>query len=211
MIHFASNSTGWNMATNSLVPGGQVDLLITPITTHLPTDTYTVGRQPRPDAINVYLSNRDRYLPASWRLDRIGISYAHGIASKGYRRWQTTSSFDFVTCPGPAHTREVIASGAPPDRVIEIGYPKLDPLFRGDIVDDGSVWAPDDRIRVLYAPTHGGGSEAYAHGNRDAPGAKATSWWDRQHVLGLLDPATFQVVLAPVSYTRLTLPTKLQV
>ncbi|MCE7081150.1 hypothetical protein [Streptomyces sp. ST2-7A] len=197
MIHFASNATGWyRPPATGLIPGGQTDRLIAPVHAHLTPGTYSIGRQPQQGAVNVYLSTRDRYTAASERRDRASVLYAHGIASKGYRDWPRSKTFSVVTCPGPAHADEVMASGAPPSRIAIIGYPKLDPLFRGE-VDDTGIWADDDRIRVLYAPTHGGGSERYRHGNRAAPGARATSWWNRHEVLSLLDPDTFQVVLAP--------------
>ncbi|WP_017602346.1 glycosyltransferase family protein, partial [Nocardiopsis lucentensis] len=74
-----------------------------------------------------------------------------------------------------------------------LGYPKLDPIFNGEVA------APerDERIRVVYAPTHGGGSERWPEGNPDAPGAGATSWWRRDEVIGLLDEDVFDVVVAP--------------
>src|SRR5690606_41642183 len=74
--------------------------------------------------------------------------------------------------------------------------PKLDPLFRGE-VDGAGFWSGDGRIKVLYAPTHGGGSERWRNGNPDAPGARATSWWHRDQVAGPLDEERFEVVLAP--------------
>lgn len=193
MINFASNATGWNPAEHRLVPGGQVDRLIAPVLAHLPNGSYTVSRQPTDGAVNVYLSNRDRYVDRSHRADRVGVSYAHGLASKGYRDWTRTKRFDYVTVPGPAHAREVIASGAPAHRVIEIGYPKLDPLFRGEITGPPR----DERIRVLWAPTHGGGSEEFIHGNRSAVGAAASSWWHRDEIMRHLDPDTFDTVACP--------------
>ena len=178
MICFASNATGWDVDTQALVPGGQVDRLITPITDHLPRGSWTVARQPLAGAINVYLSNRDRYISGSRRFDRFGVSYAHGIADKGYRRGETSRNrrFDWITVPGPAHARGLRADRVPASRVITVGYPKLDPLFNAPRVPR----AKDGPLRVLYAPTHGGGSERHVNGNPRAlaparpPGGTAT-------------------------------------
>jgi len=195
MICFASNATGWDVDTQALVPGGQVDRLITPITDHLPRGSWTVARQPLAGAINVYLSNRERYLAGSRRFDRFGVSYAHGIADKGYRRGETSRNrrFDWITVPGPAHARGLRADRVPPARIITVGYPKLDPLFDAPRVPR----AKDGPLRVLYAPTHGGGSERHVNGNPRAPGAGATSWWHRDEILALLDVDGIEVTLAP--------------
>lgn len=191
MIAFCSNSTGWDDEAGALVPGGQVDRLIAPVIAHLPEDSYQVTRQPVPGAANVYLSNRDRYLPRSRARDRTGVSYAHGLADKGYRRANRTASFDYVTVPGPAFVPRLLAGGLPARRVIEIGYPKLDALYDAPKVPR----EPGGRVRVLYAPTHGGGSERWTQGRPTAPGARATSWWHRDTILSLL--GDFDVTLAP--------------
>ena len=196
MIHFASNSTGWDVEADRLVPGGQVDRLIGPVIEHLPEGSYSVGRQPVEGAINVYLSNRDRYCYGSQRLDRWSVSYAHGIADKGYRLGAASSPrrrMDYITVPGPAHARGLRERRFPSGRIVEIGYPKLDPLFHAT----RTTRRAGGPIRVLYAPTHGGGSERHVHGNRNAPGAKATSWWHRDEVMRLLDADDLQVTLAP--------------
>lgn len=196
MIVFCSNSTGWDVDNDRLVPGGQVDRLIAPVIEHLPQDSYTVMRQPVARAINVYLSTRDRYCHGSEQLDRWSVLYAHGIADKGYRLGAASNPrrrFDFITVPGPGHERGLLDAHYPSGRIIETGYPKLDPLYAADRVprDAGGP------IRVLYAPTHGGGSERYTDGNPKAPGAKATSWWHREEILALLDADDLEVTLAP--------------
>jgi hypothetical protein len=195
VIVFCSNSTGWDEATQALVPGGQVDAYIRPILEHLDAGSYVVERQPRPGAVNVYLSTRGRYKFTGGReIGRAGVQISHGIADKNYRRGAKVMSYTHVTSPGPTHTRRFRTQGVPAHKIVECGYPKLDPIFQGKIP------APerDGRIRVVWAPTHGGGSEEHTNGNPAAPGALATSWWDRGQVLDLLDdPERFDVVEAP--------------
>src|SRR5690606_8972077 len=57
----------------------------------------------------------------------------------------------------------------------------------------------DDRIRVLYAPTHGGGGEM-SHWDDTEPTTRAatrTSWWHKDTILNHLDPDVFDVVACP--------------
>src|SRR5690606_6356180 len=81
-------------------------------------------------------------------------------------------------------------------KLYEAVYPKLDSMFRVEV--DGAVfWLGDCRIKLLYASTHCVGTERWDNCNSDAPGARATSWWNRDQVAGLLDEEKFEVVLAP--------------
>lgn len=193
MIVFCSNSTGWDDQAGALVPGGMIDAYIAPILAHMPDGSYVIERQPRRDAVNVYLATRGRYLQGRREIGRIGVMISHGIADKSYRQGLKANTYHWLTSPGPAYTQRFTTGGFPGSRIRELGYPKLDPLFQG------LIEAPvrDGRIRVVWAPTHGGGGERYVNGNRQAPGAGATSWWHRDKVLSLLDPQQFDVVEAP--------------
>ena len=192
MIVFASNSTGWDDQSNALVPGGMVDAYIAPILEHLPDGSYLVDRQPHPGALNVYLAVRSRYNAGHREIGKAGVQISHGIADKSYRTAPRARSYDHVVVPGPALARRIIASGVPARKVVQLGYPKLDPLFQGRI----GAPARDGRVRVVYAPTHGGGSEKYTDGNRHAPGARATSWWHRDQIMDLLNHDDLDVVTA---------------
>lgn len=193
MIVFCSNSTGWDAATKALVPGGMIDAYIAPILEHLPAGSYIVDRQPRRGAVNAYLATRGRYAQGRREIGRTGVQLSHGIADKAYRQGSKASTFSWMVAPGPAYTTRFVQGGFPRHRIRELGYPKLDPLFQGKIAGAER----DGRIRVVWAPTHGGGGERYVRGNRLAPGAGATTWWHRREILSLLDEQTFAVVEAP--------------
>jgi hypothetical protein len=211
-LHFAMNDTSWD--SSGLILGGQGDLYYRPVWEALDAlgYPYTVDRQPRSHAVNVYLCNRDRYQRVAARQEVASVHTSHGIADKRYRDNVKTSTFTHMVVPGPAFTRKIEASGGRRvtrwrnrfadsltfrgRRIVELGYPKLDPVFN-DQIDGTDVWSMDGRTRVLYAPTHGGGSEAHRYGNRRAPGARATSWWNRDLILSAFDSDEFEVVLAP--------------
>src|SRR5690606_40849046 len=115
-VLFCSKSPGGDVDSECVGPGGQVDRPMAPVIEHLPEGSYSVGRQPVKGAINVYLSNRDRYCYGSHRLDRWSVSYAHGIADKGYRLGAAGSPrrrMDYITVPGPAHARGLRARRFP--------------------------------------------------------------------------------------------------
>ena len=195
-MHFCLNDTS-TYDDGTLIPGGQLDRYMRPMWQALDElgVEYTVGRQPRLGVVNVYPNHRDAYKPGSWYGEHASVQISHGLASKGYRNAERCSDFTAIAAPGPALAEEIIASGISRDRVHICGYAKLDPIYRGEVA---SPWPErDGRIRVLWAPTHGGGSERHQQGNPDAPGAGATTWWHRDALLKLLDPERFLVMEAP--------------
>lgn len=195
MIHFCMNSTSWDESADRMVVGGQLHCYFQPVWDALDDMgvAYTVGRQPARGAINVYPNNRRAYTSGAQRFDRLSVGVSHGIASKQY----VSAHYRFfhrVVVPGQAHLDELRRARFPLRKVSVLGYPKLDPLFNGK-VDGSGVYAEDGRVRVLYAPTHEGGSERDSRPT--APGSRATSWNNRSKVLGLLPPKEFDVVTAP--------------
>lgn len=198
MIRFCSNATGWDELQQRMYPGGMTDTMIAPIVRELEAARvpWEVDRWPRPGAVNVYLATSSVYEP-----HLIGGPCApmicHGIADKNYRTVGRGGMhpFSHIGVPGPAHAQR--AQGLA--NVVVLGYPKLVPLFDGTI---SRVPRPagDERIRVLWAPTHGGGGEAEHMDDRSRPAIAAahrTMWWDREQVLELLPPDRFHVVAAP--------------
>jgi len=190
------NSTSWDEGRDEMIVGGQLHRYFQPVWDALDElgVGYTVGRQPAMGAVNVYPNTRSTYVRGSHRYDRESVGVSHGLADKGYR--QGYRFHRHLLLPGPAFQEVLLRDGFPMRKLHVAGYPKLDPLFRGE-VDGAGYWSNDGRIRVLYAPTHGGGSERWRDGNPDKPGAKATSWWHRDQVAGLLDEERFEIVLAP--------------
>lgn len=153
---------------------------------------YTIDRWPALGAVNAYLA-----MPVVYDAKFLtgGVLISHGIADKGIRSGPNIgNSFDYVTVPGPAHADRLHASGYPLERIVIAGYPKLDQLF-----NDRTVRARhNDRIRVLYAPTHGGGGERQKTRPTPPamPSARCTTWWRRDEILDQLDPAEFDVTVA---------------
>jgi hypothetical protein len=193
-LHFALNDTSTH-PDGSLIEGGQLHRFFQSTWDALDAMdvAYTVGRQPAKGSVNVYPNNRRAYTPGSARLDRESVGVSHGIASKTY----VSSHYRFfrhVIIPGQAHWDELRRVRFPARKINVLGYPKLDLLFRGE-VDGSGVFGEDGRIRVLYAPTHEGGSER--NSRPTAPGSQATSWNQRDEVLALLDEDVFDVVTAP--------------
>ena len=191
MIRFAYNIISWDEETNRPVLGGMADRMVSPIFPHLPE--YEVDRWPAEGRLNAYLSMPGIY---GDRFVKGGVLVSHGIADKGIRLAQNLKdSFSYVTVPGPLHAKRLAGSGYPAGKIVEVGYPKLDPIFQGKVEPPPR----DDRIRVVYAPTHGGGGE-HKHLRDTRPprinAAKRTSYWTKDEVLRRLDPDEFDVVVA---------------
>jgi hypothetical protein len=192
MIALCGNGTGFDGET--LIEGGQSDRYLSPILRHLP-DSARIVRQPVAGAVCALTNHWTIYAPGAWRRPAASVLISHGIGDKGYRDKSHAAQYDLTTFPGPALADLALRGGVPAEKIRICGYPKLDPIYRGEV---SSPWpARDGRTRVLWAPTHGGGSERWSRGNRRAPGAGATTWWQRDELLGLLDPERHLVVEAP--------------
>jgi len=194
-ILFASNATGWNQSNSTLIPGGMIDRYIRPICDSLPPNSWVVDRQPHRKALNVYLATRGRYNTGHREIGVTGVMISHGIADKEYRNAVKSRSFAHVVAPGPLFADRLAETGVPRTKIHVLGYPKLDPVFNGQI----PMPSRDSRIRVVWAPTHGGGGERLMgrQGPNTCPGAGATTWWRSDEFLPLLDPDRFDVVHAP--------------
>lgn len=188
-VAFVYNPTSWNDETDSPWPGGMADALVQPILAHLDPAEYRVTRWPADDTVNVYYTHR-RVQGVEEEPGPVSVFVSHGIADK---RWRNADRmrfrFDWVFVSGPAWSVKLAAEGLDPERIVEVGYAKLDPLF------DGVRTPPaDDRLRVLWAPTHGGGGEGTTQPRR-RPRAR-TSHWHVADIVGRLDPAQFDVRIA---------------
>lgn len=195
-IRFCFNNVSWDPADDAPIPGGMADRLVAPILEHLESP-YEIARIPAANRVNIYYSHRRSYkgTPATVRQQETGVFISHGIADKAWRD-QVGNSYEHIFVSGPGWSSKMIGFKCPIHRLVEVGYAKLDPIFNGQIE------APerDGRIRVVWAPTHGGGSEARAFAPdrpADRPNAWRSTWWDREQILALLPEDTFDVVEAP--------------
>lgn len=185
MIRFAANATSWDTDLDRMIPGGMGDRMIAPILHYLDPDAYTVGRMPEKGAVNAYLTT-----PSVYQGGFIGgenaVLTSHGIADKNIRsNPRRVQHFRWVIVPGPKHTERLMSSGVQRRQIVELGYPKLDWLFTRPRIPR----PPGGKVRVLYAPTHGGGGET-KHMHDTAPSgsvaSRSTSWWHRDQVIAAL-------------------------
>jgi hypothetical protein len=75
------------------------------------------------------------------------VFVSHGIADKRWRTYSIVRKFEHIFHSGPAWQAKYLEQGAPPERLWEVGYAKLDPAFDGTL-------KRGDGARVLWAPTH---------------------------------------------------------
>lgn len=193
---FAYNPTGWDPDGDEPIAGGMTDVHIQPVLAHL--DEYQLAGAPAAgDVVNVYYTHRRTY-GIRGEPGRVSVFAGHGIADKAWRNAsRMVTHFDWAVTSGPAWTHRLAAGGFPADRILEVGYPKLDPIYAGEVA---SPWPNrDGRIRVLWAPTHGGGGEAYRFSTNppSTSGARRTSWWARRRILDALPASEFDVLEAP--------------
>jgi hypothetical protein len=195
-VNFLMNPTSWDDAEDAPVPGGMAMSLVDPILPHLEVP-HTVSRTQRRNAVNVYYSHRRKY-----RAQRYGtfpersVFISHGIADKSWRDGRRVAKeWDFIFVSGPAWSNKMRQEGVPVHKIIEVGYTKLDPIFQGAVPTPER----DERIRVVWAPTHGGGGEN-EFGRPGLPlsqAARRSSHHHAETILDALPEDAFDVVIAP--------------
>ena len=111
------------------------DSHVDPILKHLP-DARKV-QEPVEGEVNVRFFHFMR--------NKHGVFMSHGIADKNWRTPDKLYGFSHVCVSGPGWRDRYIQWGLHPDRLLMVGYPKLDVLFP----------APEGE-GVLWAPTHAG-------------------------------------------------------
>lgn len=197
-IRFCLNNVSWDPDDEAPVPGGMADRLIRPILDHLES-RHELVRFPKPGGVNIYYSHRRHYkgTPGSIRSQEVGVFVSHGIADKAWRD-TVGNSYEHVFVSGPGWSRKMLDHQCPIHRIVEVGYAKLDPLFTGP-GGDPIRGERSDRIRVVWAPTHGGGGErnAFAANRPNRSNAWRSSWWDREEIIAMLPEDTFEIVEAP--------------
>lgn len=185
MIAFCYNPSSWDRERDAPWPGGMVDCLVRPILPHL-SAPWRLSGLPQPGSVNVYYSHRRLYR-ARREPGRVSVFVSHGIADKNWRSAaKVGDQFDYVCVSGPAWSERMVAGGLSRSRILEVGYAKLDPLF------DAPRVPGDGRIRVLIAPTHGGGGESSLTGR-----SRRTAWWSVGDLVDLFDVDRFDVTVAP--------------
>ena len=191
-VAFVYNTVSWNPDTGQPVPGGMAERICQPIIAHLETP-HVLTPQPLHGHVNVYLSHRIQYREQITASSERSVFLSHGVADKGWRN-KIGQHYDVIAVSGPAWSIRMASYHCPREKIAEVGYAKLDPLF-----DGVREPAPDPRIRVMWAPTHGGGGLKFSFSktppNSDA--AKRSSWWEREPIMKRLHPDHFNVTEAP--------------
>lgn len=195
MHTFCWNRSSWDEVADAPIEGSIAHRTTQPIIDSLPADEVEVRREPRTGfdedgmpRVNLYSNGRTTYSVTPEPGHEVSVLLSHGMADKGIRA-ACEGKFDYIILPGPLY-------GEQDEKHPHLGYPKLDPIFRGEV----APLPRDERIRVLYAPTHGGGGEMHHYNDTSPPGIRAagrTSWWKRDGVLSAFDPDVFDVVPCP--------------
>jgi len=125
--------------------------LSAPIMEHLEDAGFV--HHPVPGAINIRFFNQVRiedlggdFVDPDW-----DVFISHGVADKDYWQARKIDQFLAVLLAGPAWTERVVEQGLSRERIYEIGFLKLDPIFQGRVTR-----TPSDRPYILWAPTHKG-------------------------------------------------------
>lgn len=186
IINFAYNGTSWRHGAP--VPGGMADCLVRPILPHLESE-YMITNAPAEGYVNVLYTHWHVYRGKRRIRTSPSVFVSHGIADKGWRNASKMRGlYNYVFVSGPAWTEKLRRQHLLPKTIREVGYCKLDPIFNGEVQP---IRPRDDRIRVVYAPTHAGGGERTFDGRSDC-----STDWRRNEVLSLLPESEFDVIVA---------------
>ncbi len=122
--------------------GQVIKSFVSPIIIHLAHSFYRESNEPIGNAVNVVF-----FLEGTAK----GVFIPHGVADKGYRDAGRLNRMELILYSGEWWKRHAIRQGIDPDKVVVVGYPKLDPIFQGIIKPRPRTSA---KPRVLWAPTH---------------------------------------------------------
>lgn len=121
-----------------------LDSLIDPIIKHLPESTYQKTTKHQEGCLNISFFTES--------LPHRDVFMSHGIADKNWRNGQRVKDYDYVCVSGDAWKQKMLKQGVLEEKILVVGYTKLDPLFND--TQKFFKFEKTDKIRVLYAPTH---------------------------------------------------------
>jgi len=123
--------------------------IVDPIRSHLADST--ISEEATEDAVNVHFFHEKEYQFLA-KIERgTSVFLSHGIAAKNWRDAQHMRPFDYVCVPGPMWKQKLMSGGISEERLLVVGFPKLDPIFQGMLIK--TITNGQQKI-VLYAPTH---------------------------------------------------------
>jgi len=128
--------------------------MVDPIIKHLPESSYEIITETYNDSKKAWLHNvTDDDFDVSFFSDvsqQHSLFLSHGIADKNYRNANKMKYFDFVGVSGELWKDKLINQGMDKNKILVVGYPKLDFIFQNRVKTNSS----NGKINVLYAPTH---------------------------------------------------------
>lgn len=124
-----------------------IDSMVDPIIKHLPIGSCLKSQDYKEDLVNVCFFVDSHHIPHK------GVFMSHGIADKNWRDGNRVSSYDYVCVSGELWKQKMLKEGIPEEKILVVGYTKLDPLFNNTQVGK----EVHEKIHVLYAPTHNTG------------------------------------------------------
>lgn len=113
-----------------------------------------------PGAINIHFFTEPTYFKKMLNMEDINVHMPHSLGDKKLRDANRVEEFYDYTCvSGPLWAEKMRKGHLPENKILIIGYPKLDPLFQ-----NGKKAQKDPNcIRVLYAPTHVGSGKCSSY------------------------------------------------
>lgn len=185
-ITFCPSNSDWLFDEQRIIPGSMSEVFIRQVTKQLPGAR--VNRQPMPTGVNCMMWGTSHYRERPSRHYDTRVQVGHGIADKGNFK-RLAKWYDHVIVPNNLHAQRVGT------KAFVGGIPMLDPFFDGTMTVTAGKLSKSGRIRVLYAPTHGGGGIGGT--GSDLPDSNRSTWWHRERVLDALDFEDIEVVMAP--------------
>ena len=145
------------MDINFIIPilnssyGNIIRNMIEPVMKFLP-DSF-ISQQSRDNCLNIHFFVEQGYQEMVGFTSGKGINVFidHGISDKCYRDAEKVKVYDYVCVTGPLWKQKMMDQGLPENKLLTIGFAKLDPIFNNCLVKKKDV---DSVIRLLWAPTH---------------------------------------------------------
>ncbi len=150
------------MIINFVIPapgssyGNIIRSIIDPITIHL--SEYKISQKSLPDAVNVHFFIEKTYYQMVNFGPGVNIYIDHGIGDKNYYKnlLNFIQKYDVICVSGPRWAQKMLHLGVPNEKLVTIGYAKLDPIFNGQIKKKTS-----EKKLVLWAPSHSNCHSSY--------------------------------------------------
>jgi len=124
--------------------------MIDPIKPYLPE--CIESNQSISGAVNVHFFTEPTYFKKMLNPEHLNVHMPHSLGDKQLRDAGRVMIYDYTCVSGPLWVEKMRKGNLPENKILMIGYPKLDPLFQ----NRQKAEKDPNRIRALYAPTHVG-------------------------------------------------------